>query len=325
MAFLQYGASAVDRGSIDRTREHARKIALKLHDNNTSPLSIQCSSTFADFGAAFPMQQEDFFATQRRSQESTAPSDSFISESGSLFGEKDPFGPSNGRSSSGVGSFDPNWPVAHQSMSTMPSNSSMQAKFASPEPKRQHAALSPEPPNSSSNAARRRSRTQMRMHSRQRTESDVGTTPPHSPNISRRSDSRDHVAHYQKSTTPRSASSTPRSAASTHRSGGSSTSGSEPNLFDPSNGVGFTFDAFGLDADQINQQVSAALNDFAGGNSSVGDTSSFFAEVDGMDDFAVRGWDSPAGSRSSTPVNQDGFVADCPTISFFDGAELSDE
>jgi hypothetical protein len=58
---------------------------------------------------------------------------------------------------------------------------------------------------------------------------------------------------------------------------------------------GFSFDAFGLDANMVDQEVSAAIKDLAG---------------DWGDEFPLQSFDSPNGSRSSTPqqaIDEDGF------------------
>ena len=113
----------------------------------------------------------------------------------------------------------------------------------------------------------------------------------------------DHVSNYSMSHRPAGSN---RSVGSATRSVTSSAS-SEQNLFDTkATHGGFTFDAFGLDASQINKEVSQAMHDIAGSHPDL----SFFLEADPTDDFAAGRWDaSPAGSRSNTPLppeNSDG-------------------
>lgn len=191
-------------------------------------------------------------------------------------------------------------------------------------------------------AARRRMRIHMKRGSGssttttgstiiQRTDSDsFSQTPPHSPQSVKH---RYHHHHQQQQSTDSVGSkggkstdrvsnysvmhqhhhhhrqhvmSANRSVGST-RSVTSSASSSDMNLFDAKHPhAGFTFDAFGLDASLINQEVSEAMNDIAGTNPDL----SFFLDQDPTDDFAAGRWDSPPGSRSATPIveNEDGFV-----------------
>jgi len=200
-------------------------------------------------------------------------------------------------------------------------------------------------------AARRRMRNHMRVGnsssvglsssssgaSFHRSESDSAAqqTPPQSPHSMKRyvsSDSvgsasrgkvTDRVSNYismsssshHRQPSPKSAN---RSVGSATRSVTSSNSSTEMNLFDSNHakGTGFTFDAFGLDASQINREVNEAMNDIfavVNGGGSIGDPDlSFFVDQDPSDDFAAGRWtDSPAVSRSSTPIqsaSEDGFV-----------------
>lgn len=91
-------------------------------------------------------------------------------------------------------------------------------------------------------------------------------------------------------------------AMSTHSNrsvGSSTTNSSEVNIFDTKNNGGFSFDAFGLDASQVNREVNEAMQSIVGSHPDL----SFFVDQDPGDV-----WDSPNASRSSTPVDGDGFV-----------------
>lgn len=228
--------------------------------------------------------------------------------------------------------FKPVWPQGAQSMTTLPANSSMQASYAqrtastprqhlvqTPEPSPTSATSSPIPSYSTGSvsgaAARRRMRNQMRSlkGNRSDTDSAASQTPPQSPYSMKRHNSIDSVGSGSRTKPPDHVANyaiNQRAQISANRSvstKSSSNSSSEVNLFDPStvNG-GFTFDAFGLDASQINREVNEAMHDIAGTNPDL----SFFLDQDPTDDFAAGRWDSPAGSRSSTPVysEEDGFV-----------------
>lgn len=237
--------------------------------------------------------------------------------------------------------FETDWPASGRStvspptsMATMPSNSSMQASYATQTaPKAsstapQEVIASPSYSSSvggaggtasasaSGAAARRRMRNQLRKGGTPRTEADpVAHTPPQSPRSMKRyqsSDSvgsnnnnRDHVQNYsaKRQTSITMTGTTNRSVGS--RSAGSSGSGSDPNqqIFDATDG-GFSFDAFGLDASQYDRDVNDAMQEISGAHPDLS------LLMDPADDFAAGRWDSPVGSRSSTPtpLEEEGFV-----------------
>ncbi|GAX26829.1 diaphanous 3 [Fistulifera solaris] len=315
MAFIRYGSSSEQtKQNPARTREHAKRIAMQINDVS-SPMSIQSTSTFADFGSAFAnFSQPKTTATSRRNffADTADPfhnlcDDSFHSASSSSFFGDDAFGnasgdpfPSNMRTPQKnttarqntpsiqeeveykFDAFGTNWPSKKESPSftTLPANSSMQAKFAH----NNTAQSTPErsPVESGGAAARRRMRTQMRST---RQPEDSSSSMEMSPQTLRHARKpTDRVSNY--SVQHR------HTYTSANRSVNSSESGSD--VFDnrQTNG-GFTFDAFGLDAEQINQEVSDAINDLAISEHSFFDNS--------------HGWDSP--SRSSTPnPSEDGFA-----------------
>jgi len=239
--------------------------------------------------------------------------------------------------------FPPQWPVQDQSMHTLPANSSMQSSYPNkvklhetpPTKSRKPVKETPPPPPrnqspvpsvasgvsvGSGAADRRRRRNQLRTKgSLHRSESEpMAQTPPQSPHSMKRYQSSesigsasrrhtDHVANYSMSQRGPIGSAN-RSVSSANRSVTSSNgSSSDANLWDSSNpDGGFTFDAFGLDASQINREVNEAMQDIAGTHPDL----SFFVDQDPNDDFAAGRWDSPMGSRSSTPgpSEEDGFV-----------------
>ena len=126
----------------------------------------------------------------------------------------------------------------------------------------------------------------------------------------------------------------------------SSVADSDVDLFDRQNNTGgFTFDAFGLDASEIDREVQEAMAAIGGEGSSVGAGTNISASSSNSqqfnpfgfggnnnppalsnnmnatkpqdtsgDDFEPQAWDSPPGSRRSTPVppsqqeEEDGFV-----------------
>ncbi len=97
MAFLRYGSS--EQQNPARSREHAKRIAMKINDVS-SPMSIQSTSTFADFGSAFAnfsQPERSTTATSRRDFFADTPDpfhcdDSFHSASSSSFFGDDGFG-----------------------------------------------------------------------------------------------------------------------------------------------------------------------------------------------------------------------------------------
>jgi hypothetical protein len=129
-------------------------------------------------------------------------------------------------------------------------------------------------------------------------------TPPQSPHSTKSSRLGDHVQNY---TTMSGRGQSWSNHSVSNKSTESSTLNSDPDVFDNRSGVGvgFTFDAFGLDASQINAQVNEAMQDIAGSHP---DLSFFRQEAD--DDFANGRWNlqaSPAPSRASTPpISEDG-------------------
>ena len=183
---------------MTRSREHARQIAMKLSmEQGASPLSIQSSSTFADFGAAFPESNNNNNNHQAGSSTTATGSTSkksleyyHSSNSNNLF-DKDPFAATSSENHHHPQlAFETEWPVEDQSMmsTTMPNNSSMQSKYHSTtsvslDNVRRRSATATvtrggtlqqqqqqqQPTTSSSSAgavARRRFRTQMRQSSR---------------------------------------------------------------------------------------------------------------------------------------------------------------
>jgi len=256
MAFMKYGSDDAPR---EQTRQRAKNIAMKLSMDVSSPMSIQSTSTFADFGAAFP----------------SAPARML---------DKSPYSSRQARPPSPDVSFETDWPSAapdHQTMFSMPSNSSMQSKFTL----KQHNMSSPP----AGAAARRRMRTQMRSSHKSPAKPPEGplSTPPQSPDrrqkdSSIRSGRKDRLSNYR---------STPGKSIADH----AESMVSDASLFHSDNAGGFTFDAFGLDAAQINQAVNAAMNDMSESDASF------------TDEFA-RWEQSPNTSRSSTPAKDDGFV-----------------
>lgn len=317
---MKYGSERKQNPtSMHRSREHAKQIAMSLGDNVPSPMSAftAASSSFANFDAAFA-NNDPFASNNAFEQDPFGPS-----KPRNIF-DDDPFADNSGRSQRRTAetNFQVDWPNETQTMATLPANSSMQASFANQQ-QQQQTPHSPAPSYGSSSmgsaggaAARRRIRNQMRKSS-QRSEPELAETPPQSPHSVKRyhgSDSNgtrakatDHLSNYSMSQRAPIASAN-RSITSASRSVASSTSSSSVHLYDPSNPhAGFTFDAFGLDASQINREVSEAMHDIAGAHPDL----SFFLDQDPTDDFAAGRWDSPAASRSSTPVEEeeeDGFV-----------------
>ncbi len=202
------------------------------------------------------------------------------------------------------------------SMPTFPSNSSMQASFA-------RQQTTPTSTSSAGAAARRRFRNQLKQSS---SNSSVASsvddasyhsgaaTPPESPASSTRnatgSAAKNRVAAYQRTLSSSfysQASSTGNNSnqSSSHQSGSDT-----PNLFDLNNhDGGFTFDAFGLDQSQVEREVNEAMQALAG-QGMPGFSVFFNNDTDG--EFPMQAWDSPAGSRRSSPArsesDQDGFV-----------------
>ncbi|CAB9521758.1 Disheveled-associated activator of morphogenesis 1 [Seminavis robusta] len=246
---------------------------------------------------------------------------------------------------------------APKSMSTFPSNSSMQANFAQ-QTSPHHVASSsapmmmPSPPGSAGGAAaRRRMRSQLRHGSSgaslqgSDTASCEGTPPP-SPGSTRRTifssngsvgsnngmgnsstSNRNRVASYAMSSSQNWQAS-PSPSFRGNASVCSSVADSDIDLFD-NGGGGFTFDAFGLDPSEIDREVQEAVQAlegskrgiFGGYTPSANPALSEAGTVNTStinnkpqdasgDDFAPQAWDSPPGSRRSTPTpkeDDDGF------------------
>ena len=323
MAFMKYGEE--DRRSetsLHACREHARQLVMRMssEDADSPRKNHQGFADFANFN-------------NLTSSQSTRHTDN--NNNLSLF-EEDPFGsgaaaqmpppPSQQRKDD---SFVADWPTdfdsplkaAQQTMETMPRNSSMQSAYAGRHPSTDHATPtkprtrhigSPDIRPSASNvsttsgaAARRRMRKQMRAGELTPPQSPYSTTGSQhyasgnhsvgSASSASRSRLGDHVQHYS-SNHSRTGSYSNRSLSG--RSTETSTEGSD--IFDHRSnvGTGFTFDAFGLDASQINAQVNEAMQDLAGSHPDW----SFFQQDN--DDFANGRWNqqaSPAPSRASTP------------------------
>ena len=105
-----------------------------------------------------------------------------------------------------------------------------------------------------------------------------------------------HLVNYSQTSRanidPGGASTSTRGGASTNSTVTSSPATSV-NVFTEGNENGFTFDAFGLDAYTVDQEVSLAMKEIAG---------------EWGDEFPVQSFDSPHGSRSpSPPQDEDGF------------------
>jgi Formin Homology 2 Domain/Subunit CCDC53 of WASH complex len=223
------------------------------------------------------------------------------------------------------------------SMSTMPSNSSMQRAFVHQQ--QQHQQQAETAAAVSSAMARRKMRSQQKnggsgssitsQSSQQQPQQLMGgsnRTPPQSPysnHYSVQPPQRGVGLQHQGSVSSNNSRRSDSSAGATSivgsggggGGGGSTASNGSVNLFshpstnangdDVGGGIGFTFDAFGLDASQMNAQLNQAMHELAGSHPDL----SFFVD----DDFGSTGgggggqqpWDyasqSPTMSRSSTP------------------------
>lgn len=202
------------------------------------------------------------------------------------------------------------------SMPTFPTNSSMQASFA-----RQHST--PTSTSSAGAAARRRFRNQMRHSSSNGSVSSSvddasyhsgAATPPESPASSSRhttgSAGKNRVAAYQRTQSGSFYSQASSTGNNSNQSGSHQSGSDTPNLFDSKNiDGGFTFDAFGLDQSQVEREVNEAMQALAG-QGMPGFSAFFNNDTDG--EFPMQTWDSPAGSRRSSPApsdsEPDGFV-----------------
>lgn len=308
--------------------------------------------------------------------------------------------------------------IPKQSMSTFPSNSSMQSSFAGPVSNNNHpntdVAAAPQmvshtpppiftPPPSSAGggaAARRRMRSQMRISSNSSLAGSVetgssfdGGTPPASPMSGRRiltansnvsvgssgagagqqqPKQHNRLSSYtisgQQQQSHRQGQTWQHSPSPSIRGSGasvcSSVAESDVDLFDNQNGGGgFTFDAFGLDAQAIDREVQEAMqaihsnnndssssrifNPFGfGGNSAGGGAASANTSISSTargnnsgnhyhekpqdisgDDFEPQGWDSPPGSppgsRRETPVQQQHHEREEEEDGFVDGFRVS--
>eukprot|EP00977_Amphora_coffeiformis_P000259 scaffold77_cov162-Amphora_coffeaeformis.AAC.8 len=293
MAFMKYGEE-ISESSLHRSREHARQLARSMGDDVSPQHSLQ--------QGAFPKAFDDFAAFGSLNSDSRGDGDNdsaFHSQASSFFDE-DPFGNQAPtalpvvRKEKKDDSFVSDWPSEFESpksMSTMPSNSSMQSAYArqqheqyiqaqhpsTPKNKaprvQQHALTQPravETPEirpSASNASSTGAAARRRMRQQQRIGSSSGAdlTPPQSPHSLKRYASGDasslgssqknrlgdHVQNY--SNRSQAGSFSNRSVSG--RSVASSTSGASDIFDHRSNvGAGFTFDAFGLDASQIDAQ-----------------------------------------------------------------------
>lgn len=378
--FLKNAESRMSTTSLNRTREHAKQLAMVYDDPVETPTSVNSGQgllnfdtvddTFDPFGhnAAPPVNQYGFstkrtvtnasmldqhFATSnRQDREATASTlDSFDTMSvGSAYdmdflppttANKSFASPSSNKArKSGASSLDQfvertkapapgpgsfsgtsNDRIRGErsvtSMPTFPSNSSMQASFA-------RQTSTPTSTSSAGAAARRRFRNQLRHSSSNGSvsssvddssyHSGAAATPPESPASSTRnitgSAGKNRVAAYQRSQNSSFYSQASSTGNNSNQSSSQKSGSDTPNLFDPSNlDGGFTFDAFGLDQSQIEREVNEAMQALAG--QGVSGFSVFFNnDTDG--DFPVQAWDSPAGSRRSSPApsdsEYDGFV-----------------
>ena len=138
-------------------------------------------------------------------------------------------------------SFATDWP----SMPTMPANSSMQSSFPSRQQqtpsKPQTPAAPSSPPPSNSAAARRRMRSQLRQ------------TPPRQSSARRVEEAPPPPSSAPPSTPPRRHTPTTPSKATPYT----------PEVVKSTRSIqGFSFDAFGLDGTQINQDIAKALQDW---------------------------------------------------------------
>ena len=348
MAFMKYGEETRSETSMHRTREHARQIAMRMSDEaSNSPHHHNTNnnlSSFANF-AAF---------SEPHARGGDGDNDSTFQSEASSFFDEDPFGSNDDPAQPPPvkqavqqrkdDSFVADWPTdfeSPKSMSTMPSNSSMQSAYVRNQREVQTAVVATPPNNKHTQRMQQHAYTQPRMletpeirpsmsnssstgaaarrRMRQQMKHGADLTPPQSPHSVKRYTSGDyslgssqkgrlgdHVQNY--SNRSRTGSYSNRSVSG--KSVESSTSGSD--IFDHRSnvGAGFTFDAFGLDPSQIDDQVNEAMQDLAGTHPDF----SFFKQ-NNDDDFANGRWNqqaSPAPSRASTPPiaeeGQDEFV-----------------
>jgi hypothetical protein len=154
-------SSSVSRRS---RQSHAKQIATTLGDDFPSPMSAYgsvapSSSSFADFGNAFGGASDPFGASSstrndpfrsaetsssssnrrnshRNQQQQQAPPQQQQQQQQQQLWDENPFEKPDRSHSNGAVTFQPQWPSDTRSMSTLPSNSSMQASFANQ--KQQH-------------------------------------------------------------------------------------------------------------------------------------------------------------------------------------------
>ena len=211
------------------------------------------------------------------------------------------------------------------SMPTLPSNSTMLARNVTASPRAQSTALVRTPSNSSMNnnhtnrdnaAARRRMRTRQRESMERKYQSVAGTSSDlfddnSFPSMGALStESSRSVGSFGSGGNKPPPRQSPRQtpplppatpgAVSTSNSMESGQSQSQQGFVMMDADHGFSFDAFGLDASQVDREVNAAIQDLAGDHPDL-----FF----GQDEFPMQSFDSPPGSRASSPDNldEDGF------------------
>jgi hypothetical protein len=238
-------------------------------------------------------------------------------------------------SSEAAAPLPPHPPRQQQSMSTFPSNSSMQSSFAHQSPRSSPPIVSQGSEGAGGAAARRRMRSQIRQGSSTSSicsdTASVDGTPPASPMSTHRRPSngsvgsagRNRVASYSVSNSSNWQSSPSPSVRGSGASVCSSINGSDTctDLFDSQGEGGFTFDAFGLDANEIDREVQEAMKAITdSGHSDFGGfVKSSQHDISG-DDFAPQAWDSPPESRRSTPTPKE---ADEEGDGFVDGFRVS--
>ena len=278
-AFMKYSPKTSTPSSMRRTREHARQIALQVSTAAPDVPEEYFPPQSPQFGMDLVVERQASAFHNKpviHSSESKNRLDRFVERQQGPNGRK----PLTNASPSAI-SVDTSVSSRNsraqtvQSMPTFPSNSTMQSVNVS---RRQthnvldEVPVSPYPLN----------------HSK-----SFGSTGGGSIGSGGKSN---HLVNYSQTSRanidPGGASTSTRGGASTNSTVTSSPATSV-NVFTEGNENGFTFDAFGLDAYTVDQEVSLAMKEIAG---------------EWGDEFPVQSFDSPHGSRSpSPPQDEDGF------------------
>ena len=314
--FLKSSNRRMSTTSLKKTREHAKQLAMVYSDPADTPTSVYAGQKLLDFDVEQNQADSTFDPFNTKDPTASTQGSSEAGSFGSSFVDSDFFASQVSADSTHKKTQKKldQFVEKHSPFNQEFGGGSLQDTRRNSSAKEERSVISM--PNISSNAAsqsasrsvgaaaRRRMRSQMNssISSVASEASSFASSPSQSPGDGRM------AAYLEKGrhSAIKSGGSFMSNASSANSTANSQQS--SMNLFDTDGEGGFTFDAFGLDQNEVERDVNQAMQELRG--QGVSGFSDFF-RADDESEFANENWDSPEGSRHSSPTpleeEHDGF------------------